>query len=70
MFGLKNSVHPVQRVAVEPGNCCEKELDVFIKIPVKPNAYCQGAVVIASVPQTRIFPLAGFVKYASSAAGS
>src|SRR5215475_5601669 len=47
-FALKNSVHPVQRAAVEVRSCAEKSGVVFIRnlpLPeskVNPKAYCHG----------------------------
>src|SRR5450631_4617288 len=68
-LGLKNSIHPVQRAAVEVRSCCLPETVVFIVRPVKPKAYCQGVVSAAPVPQRWTFPFAGLLKYWLEKAG-
>src|SRR5450756_825657 len=62
-LGLKNSVHPVQRAAVEVRSCCENEGDPFkmgcVPDTVNPKAYCHGVVSARPVPQSRITPVEG-----------
>src|ERR1039458_7333306 len=62
-LGLKNSVHPVQRAAVEGRSCCENEGDRFkmgcVPDTLNPKAYCHGLVSATPVPQRRITPVEG-----------
>ena len=59
IFGLKNSVHDVQRAVAEVRSCCEKVAVVFMLRPVNPKEYCHGVVSAAPVPQVRICPVDG-----------
>src|SRR6266705_3521016 len=52
IFGLKNSVHPVQLAAVEFSSCDEETGVAFMVVPVKPNAYCHGVMSAAPVPHS------------------
>src|ERR1019366_2869720 len=64
-LGLKNSVHPVHRAAVEVRSCCENEGDPFrmgcVPDTVNPKAYCHGVVSARPVPQSRITPVEGWL---------
>src|SRR5882724_10866841 len=61
-FGLKNSVHPVQRAVVEFRSCEEETGAAFMVMPVKPNAYCHGVVSAAPVPHNLATPVDGSLK--------
>src|SRR5260370_39925601 len=69
-LGLKNSVHSVQRAAAEVRSCALNEMVVFMVRPVNPKAYCQGVVSASPVPQRRISPFEGVLKYWLVKAGS
>src|ERR1700721_427409 len=39
MLGLKNSVHPLQRAAVEVESCCLNNGASFMSVPLNPKPY-------------------------------
>src|SRR6266853_489185 len=69
-LGLKNSVQPVHWAAVEVSSCWENEVVLFIVAPVNPKEYSHGLVSPEPVPQTKMFPPEGPLKYWLSNAGS